>query len=124
MYLDRVIIPDANLNIKTCPKIYHFQNKMIRKRKLILIEVLFGLISIIVLVLYLRALFSYIYNKYEIYQPPWPSKAVNITKYQDLISSEAVFPIPRLLCWISTYSKNRKVSIDLYTYIRRYLYTR
>ena len=85
---------------------------MVRKRKLILIEGLFGLTSIIVLVLYLRAMFSYIYDKYEIYQPPWPSKAVNITKYQDFVSYETVFPIPRILCWITTHSKNRKVSID------------
>ena len=105
-------MPDANFNIKTCQKSYHFKNKMVRKRKLILIEGLFGLTSIIVLVLYLQAMFSYIYDKYEIYQPPWLSKAVNITKYQDFVSYETKFPIPRILCWISTHSRNRKVSTN------------
>ena len=106
-------MPDANFNIKTCQKSYHFKNKMVRKRKLILIEGLFGLTSIIVLVLYLQAMFSYIYDKYEIYQPPWLSKAVNITKYQDFVSYETEFPIPRILCWISTHSRNRKVILIL-----------
>ena len=89
---------------------------MVRKRKLIFIEGLFGLTSIIVLVLYLLAMFSYIYDKYEIYQPPWPSKAVNKTKYQDFVSYETEFPIPRILCWISTHSKNRKVSTNFESY--------
>ena len=83
---------------------------MIRRRKSILVEGIFGLVSIIILGLYLRALFSYLYDKYDIYQPPWPSKPVNITKYQDIISYETQYPVPRILCWISTYSRNRIVS--------------
>ena len=58
---------------------------------------------------------SYVYDIYEFQQPPWPSKKVNVIKYEDFISYEISYNSPKLLCWISTFSKNRLVSIEIYS---------
>ena len=69
--------------------------------------------SFCLIVAYVQKLTFYIYNKFDTVQPPWPSKVANMVDYEDIASHNLNFQ-PKILCWISTYPRNRHVSLTVY----------
>ena len=77
------------------------------------VNTIFTILLLFIIYNYLWYMISYVYDIYEFHQPPWPSKKVNVIKYENFISYEISYNNPKLLCWISTFSKNRLVSIKI-----------
>ena len=73
-------------------------------------KVLFCLTTFVLIVAYVQKLIFYVYHKFEAVQPPWPPSQlprmvdVNFLKQQNDLIYE-----PKILCWISTYPRNRLV---------------
>lgn len=72
-----------------------------------LAKLLFLLSSALLVALFVHKFFFYVYRAYDLVQPPWPSKPANMVEYEQIASSH--YYRPKILCWISTYPRNRLV---------------
>ena len=79
-------------------------------RRVQCIKVLFCLTTFILIVAYVQKLIFYVYYKFEAVQPPWPpSQLPRMVDYHFLQQKDLIYE-PKILCWISTYPRNRLVS--------------
>ena len=77
-------------------------------RRVQCIKVLFCLTTFVLIVAYVQKLIFYVYNKFEAVQPPWPSQLPRMVDYKE-VQKDLNYE-PKILCWISSYPKNRLVS--------------
>ena len=79
-------------------------------RRVQCIKVLFCLTTFVLIVAYVQKLIFYVYYKFEAVQPPWPpSQLPRMVDYHFLQQKDLIYE-PKILCWISTYPRNRLVS--------------
>ena len=72
-------------------------------------KVLFCLTTFVLIVAYVQKLIFYVYHKFEAVQPPWPpSQLPRMVDYHFLQQTDLIYE-PKILCWISTYPRNRLV---------------
>ncbi len=78
------------------------------------IKISLASLSTILAILYVKYLIRYAYASYynslHGQQPPWPSSPANMVEFQRLATKEVEY-VPKILCWVSTYPKNRLVRL-------------
>ena len=74
-------------------------------------KVLFCLTTFCLVLAYVQKLIIYVYHKFEVVQPPWPSQLPRMVEY-NAIAREDLNYEPTILCWISSYPKNRLVRTE------------
>ena len=78
-------------------------------------KVLFCLTTFVLIVAYVQKLIFYVYHKFEAVQPPWPpSQLPRMVDVNFLQQQNDLIYEPKILCWISTYPRNRLVRRTLH----------
>ena len=104
---------DFEFDVCVCSRfaIFRFDPTLIvmHLSRLSCIKVSLVFVSFALFLIFVHHLIKYLYNKYDWVQPPWPSKPIKILHFQHLAQANNASQHSRILCWISTYPKNRQV---------------